>query len=90
MSGQAARRRIQPRLLTKQDAADYCSVSVPIFDQVCPVKPVRLMDGRERLLRYDVVDLDRWIEDRKGNGASSSADAWLDRLGNGGRSGEGG
>ena len=60
-----------PRLLTKQDAAAYVGVSPAIFDQVCDVRPVELAEGRSRLIRFDVVDLDAWIDRRKGHGAAS-------------------
>ena len=80
--------RVAPRLLTKQEAAAYCGVSVPVFDQVCTVQPVALAKGRDRLLRYDVLDLDAWIDRRKRKESSSGPDAWLDRLGNDGRARE--
>jgi hypothetical protein len=68
------------RLLTKADAAEYCRISVPTFDRVCPVRPVELEPGNARLLRYDVRDLDTWIDDMKTetNGARSSADISAD------------
>lgn len=53
------------RLLTKADAAGYCRMSVVTFDRVCPVRPVELEPGNPRLLRYDVRDLDTWIDDVK-------------------------
>jgi hypothetical protein len=68
------------RLLTKADAAEYCRVSVPTFDRVCPVRPVELEPGNPRLLRYDVRDLDIWIDDMKTgtNGAPPSTDLAAD------------
>jgi hypothetical protein len=71
------------RLLTKIEAADYCGVCVATFDQICPVCPVALAAGRARLLRYDVTDLDAWIDQRKHPLQASSAengDYWLGKL----------
>ncbi len=53
------------RLLKKAHAAAYCGISVSAFTRTCPVAPVSLAPaGRqdERLIRYDVRDLDRWID----------------------------
>jgi hypothetical protein len=73
---------IVPRLLCKSAAADYCGISLGIFDRLQPAAPIRLQQGHERLDRYDVVDLDRWIDRLKGPPAKS-AEHWLDRLGTG-------
>lgn len=52
---------IVPRLLTRQEAAAYCGVSVPTFDGVCPVKAIALGNGK-RLERFDRISLDGWID----------------------------
>jgi hypothetical protein len=75
----------------KGDAAAYLGISANTFDQVChDLRPVALAEGRTRLLRYDVVDLDAWIDRRKGFPAPSHDDGeyWLERLGNVKRSGK--
>lgn len=66
---------IPPRLLTRAQAADYCGVSVPIFAARCPVRPVAL-GASKRLERYDVVALDRWIDELSGQAAETPRD-WL-------------
>ena len=58
------------RLLNKKDAAAYCGVSVPTFDEACP-PPLRLAD---RVQRWDVETLDRWIEGLAGGGADNADD----------------
>lgn len=68
------------RLLTKAAAAAYCGVSVPIFDQVCPVLPINFDTTRERLTRYDVRDLDAWLERLKGGGEGADRSKRLGRL----------
>jgi hypothetical protein len=49
---------LPPRLLSKTQAAAYCGVCPKIFDQVCPVKPIQLL---ERIPRYDRFALDQWM-----------------------------
>ncbi len=55
------------RLLTRQDAAAYCSISVTTFDSICPIIPFALVKGRTRLCRFDKHDIDLWIEDSSEN-----------------------
>ncbi len=62
------------RMLTRQQAAAYCGVSVPTFMLVCPVSPVALGEGK-RLERYDIRSLDEWL-DNLGKDRASSND-WL-------------
>ena len=57
--------RVQPfRLLSKVDAAHYCGLPIKLFEKVCPVLPLD-MGRAER--RWDVQDLDRWIDGKKGD-----------------------
>lgn len=69
---------IVPRLLTRQEAAAYCGVSVPTFDGVCPVEAIALGNGK-RLERFDRISLDRWIDSLATNGLRMSKD-WLAEL----------
>lgn len=63
------------RLLTKTEAAEYCRLSLATFNRLCPVRPVDLGSGNARLLRYDMRDLDNWIEELKnGEGGNGSVD----------------
>jgi hypothetical protein len=67
--------KVVPRLLTKQQAAAYCGVSVPTFDGICPVKAIALGIGK-RLERFDRFSLDGWIDSLALNGREMSKD-WL-------------
>jgi hypothetical protein len=68
--------RLTPlRMLTRQQAATYCGVSVPTFMLVCPISPVALGEGK-RLERYDIRSLDTWL-DILGNGGASLNSDWL-------------
>jgi hypothetical protein len=69
---------IVPRLLTRQEAAAYCGVSVPTFDGICPVKAIALGNGK-RLERFDRISLDRWINSLAPDGPGMSKD-WLAEL----------
>ncbi len=73
----ASRTLITPRLMTRQQAASYCGMSLPTFQATCPVTPLTLGDSK-RLERYDVRMLDKWI-DHLSNGAtpSSPQEKWL-------------
>lgn len=75
---EAARRQITPRLLSREQAATYCGISVPTFSVHCPVPPISLGPGK-RLERYDIHSLDRWIDVLSGAAASSGKD-WLAAL----------
>jgi hypothetical protein len=71
---------VVPRLLTRQQAAAYCGVSVPTFVGVCPIKAVALGRGK-RLERFDRISLDRWIDSLTSTQQPVSKD-WLSELGN--------
>jgi hypothetical protein len=49
------------RLLTKAEAASYCGLSLGVFSTLCPVRPIALGNDK-RLERYDVIELDKWID----------------------------
>lgn len=68
-----------PRLLTKHQAAAYCGLSSPTFCERCPVEPVALGEG-ERLKRWDIRALDRWIDSLAKNEDASQVD-WLTKIG---------
>lgn len=72
---------ITPRLLKKNQAAEYCGLSAATFDAVCPVRPISLGEG-VRMRRYDMKKLDEWIDGLSGqqNPEISIADRLLDRL----------
>jgi len=49
------------RLLTGSEAAEYCGIGIGSFAANCPVRPKRVRPG-QRGLRWDVRDLDKWID----------------------------
>lgn len=66
---------IVPRLLTRQEAAAYCGVSVPTFEGICPVEAIALGNGK-RLERFDRFSLDGWINSLALDGSAMCKD-WL-------------
>lgn len=67
---------VPKRMLTKSEGAHHCGRSVKRFAVECPVQPTRFANGD---LRWDVRDLDRWIDNLKG-GEDADADAIVARL----------
>jgi hypothetical protein len=81
-TGKRATQRIAPRLVYKKEAAFYCGIGVESFAANCPVAPVRVGPGM-RGLRYDLYDLDVWIDSLKQSSMNAeSNENWLDRVGN--------
>lgn len=66
------------RLLSKSEAAEMCNMNASAFARLCPVRTVDLGDGK---IRYDVHDLDAWIDGVKGEVPIENDDAILERLG---------
>lgn len=52
------------RLLTREQAASYCNLTISKFLFVCPCRPVEIT---ERLQLWDIHDLDVWIDSLKTN-----------------------
>jgi hypothetical protein len=70
--------RVQPyRLLTKAEAAQYCSRPKRKFEAQCPVSPIKMPDGD---LLWDVQDLDKWIDSLKSDNGDETADSIVARL----------
>lgn len=65
----AANDNVPQRLLTKSQAAQYCGLSIATFGGVCPVRPIALGEGA-RMHRYDVQDIDKWIDGFKSGGGA--------------------
>jgi hypothetical protein len=59
------------RCLTRTQAADYLGIGVTLLIQIGPPS-IRL--GRRCL--YDLVDLDRWLDEYKSRGRASKEDLW--------------
>lgn len=68
---------IPKRMLTKKEAAHHCGRPVKRFEIECAVETVRFPNGD---IRYDVKDLDAWLDQIK-DGASSDTDDIVARLG---------
>jgi hypothetical protein len=69
---------IGQRLLTRDQAATYCGVSVLTLIHVCPVRLIALGSSK-RLERYDIRRLDEWIDTFGHDGAPYVKD-WLAAL----------
>ncbi len=67
---------IPKRMLTKAEAAHHCGRPIRRFETECAVTPVRFPNGD---IRYDVKDLDAWI-DRIKDGSTTEADDIVARL----------
>ncbi|MGA1831540.1 hypothetical protein [Rhizobium wenxiniae] len=70
-------RIVQPRMMSIKQAADYVGLPLRRFPRICTVQPVALPESEER---YDIRDLDRWIDQIKLGSADTDADI-LGRLG---------
>jgi hypothetical protein len=57
---------VPKRMLTKQEAAHHCGRSVKRFEIECPCRPIAFPNGDKR---FDVQDLDQWL-----NGVKHGAD----------------
>lgn len=66
-----ARPTIAPRLLTPTEAAHYCGFKATGSLRYVAVKPLRV--GSE--IKYDVRQLDRWIDERSGLAPVSPPDS---------------
>lgn len=64
------------RMLLKKEAADYLRISVELFDRHVKITPVTYGDNGS-IKRYDRLDLDAWIDRRKGGPRIKTADDWL-------------
>ncbi len=53
---------IPKRMLTKTQAASHCGRLVKRLEIECPVRPVRFANGDER---WDIQDLDEWLDSLK-------------------------
>lgn len=67
---------VPKRMLTKAEAALHCGRPVKRFDAECDVTPVKFPNGDRR---YDIRDLDAWLDRMKG-GVSGDADDIVCRL----------
>lgn len=68
-------RMVPLRMLTDAEAASHCGRAVKRFKAECPVTPVKFPNGD---LRWDIRDLDAWIDGLKG--LTSDADDIVGKL----------
>ena len=69
---------LSKRMLTKSEAAEHCGRSVKRFEIECPVPSVRFANGD---IRWDVRDLDAWIDSLKTGLSEPNAEASVEKLG---------
>jgi len=65
------------RMLSKSAAAEYVGLSAARFSAACPVVPLDLANG---VKRWDIRDLDAWLDSLKSD-TDMSDEALLSRLG---------
>lgn len=68
---------IPKRMLSKAEAAHHCGRSVRRFEIECPSSPVAFPNGDRR---WDVQDLDRWLDSLKAGHADHDADKIIGKL----------
>lgn len=73
--------QLRPRLASETVAAVYCAMSVRVFRRECPVRAINVGRESQPILRYDLNDLDDWINARKIGVVPSTAADWLERAG---------
>ncbi len=61
---------ISKRMLSKREAAEHCGRSLKRFEIECPVAPIRFPNGD---LRFDVKDLDAWLDSFKETSEDSAS-----------------
>lgn len=66
---------VPKRMLTKVEAAHHCGRPIKHFEAECPVAPVKFQNGD---LRYDLHELDRWLDSLASG--FCDADAIVERL----------
>ena len=69
---------LHKRMLNKTEAAEHCGRSVKRFEIECPVKAVRFPNGDNR---WDVRDLDAWIDGLKAGHLDHDVEAIIGKLG---------
>jgi len=68
---------IPKRMLTRAEAASHCGRPVKRFEVECPIRPIRFPNGDER---YDVQDIDEWLDSLKTGHEDFAVEAILERL----------
>jgi hypothetical protein len=68
---------VPKRMLTKTEAACHCGRPVRRFEVECPVRPIRFQNGHER---YDIRDLDEWLDSLKTGHDNSDVESIIEKL----------
>lgn len=68
---------IAKRMMNQREAADYAGLAAKRFKAHSPVQPIEVAPGE---LRWDKVDLDRWLDGLKAGSETQSRDEWLSKL----------
>jgi hypothetical protein len=68
---------VPKRMLTRAEAADYCGRPAKRFQMECTVQPVRFPNGD---LRWDLRDLDVWLDGLKEGHPEVDMESLLARL----------
>lgn len=72
MSSATLNIKVSPRrMLTLREAAEYCGLNSKLFERLCKVPPIAMSTGPER---YDMRDLDDWIDGIKLGSSDTDAD----------------
>ena len=78
MSAATFQIKITPkRMLDERESANHCGRKLRQFKTECPARPIIFPNGDSR---YDVQDLDAWLDGLKADN-SDDADAIVERLG---------
>lgn len=65
------------RLLKTGEAAKYCGLALSKFKRECPASPIEFAQNQ---IRYDVQDLDKWIDGLKLETDENSHEYWLSKF----------
>ncbi|TQV80365.1 hypothetical protein [Denitrobaculum tricleocarpae] len=65
------------RLLKTSEAARYCGMALAKFKRDCPASPIEFAQNQ---IRYDVKDLDKWIDGLKLATDENSDEYWLSKF----------
>jgi hypothetical protein len=68
---------IPKRILTKVEAASHCGRPVKRFEVECPVQPIRFPNDD---VRYDIHDLDKWLDSLKVGQEDFNMESIIQRL----------
>jgi hypothetical protein len=68
---------IEKRMMNVSEAAHYSGLAIKHFKALCPVQPIALTATN---LRYDKLDLDRWLDSLKTGSEMSSRNHVLAQL----------